>query len=58
MEHTVAADPTSDEGAFAMLAHILQLFSGFIGPLIFYLVKRDSRFVGFHALHLSGASWR
>jgi len=50
MEHTVATEPTPDERTMAMLAHILQLFSGFIAPLIIYLVKRDSRFVGFHAL--------
>jgi uncharacterized protein len=42
--------PTSDERTFAMLAHLLQLFGGFIAPLVIYLVKRDSRFVAFHAL--------
>jgi uncharacterized Tic20 family protein len=34
----------------AMLAELLQLFSWFIGPLIIFLVKRDSPFVRFHAL--------
>ena len=32
------------------LAHVLQLVGGFIAPLILLLVKRDSRFVSFHAL--------
>jgi uncharacterized membrane protein len=32
------------------LAHVLQLVGGFIAPLIIFLVKRDSRFVSFHAL--------
>ena len=34
----------------ALLAHILGIFSGFLAPLIFFLVKRDSKFVSFHAL--------
>ena len=34
-----------------MLAHVLAIFAGFLGPLIIYIVKRkESRFVGFHAL--------
>lgn len=33
-----------------MLVHILSIFSGFIAPLVFYLVKKDSPFVAFHAL--------
>jgi uncharacterized membrane protein len=36
----------------AMLVHVLAIFSGFIAPLIFYLVKRDSRFVSFHSLQV------
>jgi len=49
---TVAAPsaPTSDERTLAMLAHILQMFSWFIGPLVILLVKRESRFVSFHAI--------
>jgi len=42
--------PTEDERTFAMLAHVLQFFAGFIPPLVIYLVKRNSRFVAFHAL--------
>ncbi|WP_447640716.1 MULTISPECIES: DUF4870 domain-containing protein [Chitinophagaceae] len=33
--------PTNDECNLAMLAHILALFSYFLGPLIIYLVKKD-----------------
>jgi uncharacterized Tic20 family protein len=47
-EPTVAA--TSDERSMATLAHVLQLVGGFIAPLVILLVKRDSRFVSFHAL--------
>jgi len=50
MEPDIAAVPSPDERTFAMLAHILQLFTGFIGPLVIYIVKRESRFVAFHAL--------
>jgi len=42
--------PTQDERSMAMLVHIIGIFTGFIGPLIFYFVKRDSKFVSFHAL--------
>jgi uncharacterized Tic20 family protein len=42
--------PTEDERTMAFLAHLLQVFAGFIGPLIIYCVKQDSRFVRFHAL--------
>ena len=44
--------PTQDERTNALLVHILAIFSGFIAPLIFYLVKKDSRFVMFHALQV------
>jgi uncharacterized protein len=42
--------PTQDERTMAFLAHLLQAFTGFIGPLIIFCVKQDSRFVKFHAL--------
>jgi uncharacterized Tic20 family protein len=42
--------PSSEERTLAMLAELLQLFSWIVGPLIIYFVKRDSRFVRFHAL--------
>jgi uncharacterized protein len=41
---------TADERTMAMLAELLQLFSWMIGPLVIFLVKRDSPFVRFHAL--------
>jgi len=34
----------------ALLAHILQIFTSWIGPLIIYFVKRESKFVAFHAM--------
>jgi uncharacterized membrane protein len=34
----------------ATLAHALQLIGAWIAPLIIFLVKRESRFVSFHAL--------
>jgi uncharacterized Tic20 family protein len=40
----------SEERNLAMLAHVLQFFTGFIGPLIIFLVKRDSKFVRYHSL--------
>jgi uncharacterized membrane protein len=42
--------PTEDERTMAFLAHLLQVFTGFIAPLVIYCVKQDSRFVKFHAL--------
>lgn len=41
---------TPDERTMATLAHVLQLIGGWIAPLIIFFVKRDSRFVSFHAL--------
>jgi hypothetical protein len=43
-------EPMQDERSMAFLAHLLQVFTGFIAPLIIYCVKQDSRFVKFHAL--------
>ena len=35
----------------AMLAHLLQIFCGFLGPLVIFLVKKNqSKFVAYHAL--------
>lgn len=33
--------PTKDECNMGMLAHLLGIFSGFIGPLIIWLIKKD-----------------
>lgn len=48
--HTFLPAPTQDERTMAFLAHLLQVFTGFIAPLVIYCVKQDSRFVKFHAL--------
>ncbi|PYV15294.1 MAG: hypothetical protein DMG21_15465 [Acidobacteria bacterium] len=50
MESPDAVVPTPDDRTIAMLAHVLQIFSGLWPPLIIYLVKRKSQFVAFHAL--------
>jgi uncharacterized Tic20 family protein len=42
--------PTQDEKTMAMLAHVLQIFTWWIGPLVIFIVKQDSKFVRFHAL--------
>jgi len=42
---------SADDRTMAMLAYILGIFTGFLGPLILWLVKKDqSKFVGFHSL--------
>ena len=41
--------PTSDEKTMAILSHILALPTGFIAPLIIFLVKKDSPYVLAHA---------
>lgn len=45
-----AYQPISEEDkSLAMLCHLLGIFTGFIGPLILWLVKKDSSaFVGHH----------
>jgi uncharacterized membrane protein len=42
-------EATQDERTMATLAHALSIL-GFIAPLVIFLVKRQSRFVSFHAL--------
>ena len=37
-----SSDVKSDEKSMAMLAHLLGIFTGFLGPLIIWLVKKDS----------------
>ena len=40
-----------DERTMALLSYILGFFTGFLGPLVVYLLKKDqSRFVAYHAL--------
>ena len=45
-----AAQLTQDEKAYAGLAHALMMSTWWIGPLVIYLTKKESRFVRFHAL--------
>ncbi len=52
MATEVLSEPTADERTLAVLAHALQLISGFIAPLIILLVKRESKFVRFHSLQV------
>lgn len=33
--------PTKDDCTMAMLAHLLGIFLGFVGPLIIWLIKKD-----------------
>ena len=47
--------PSDEERTYALLSHILGIISGFIAPLVFFLMKRDSKFVSFHALQ--GLLW-
>ncbi len=44
------AETTQDERTMGTLAHVLQLVGGWIAPLIIFLIKRNSRFISFHAL--------
>jgi uncharacterized protein len=43
-------EPTLDERTMAILAHMLQIVGLWIAPLIIFVVKRESKFVSFHAL--------
>ena len=43
-------EPTQDERTMALMAHLLQIFTGFLGPLVIYFIRRQSRFVAFHSL--------
>jgi len=45
-----ATEPAQDERTMATLAHVLQVVAWWIAPLIIFLVKRESKFVSFHAL--------
>jgi uncharacterized Tic20 family protein len=45
----VGLEPMQDERTMASLAHGLSIL-GFLAPLVIFLLKRQSRFVSFHAL--------
>ena len=48
-----SVDPTGitqDDRTMAMLANLLAIVTGFLGPLIIYLIKKDqSKFVAYHS---------
>lgn len=46
------AETTSDDRTMAVLAHALQVFFGWLAPLIIFFVQRQSRFVAFHSLQV------
>lgn len=47
--HPVATAITDDDRTMAVLIHVLAIFTGFLGPLIVWLIKRDqSVFVDHH----------
>ena len=50
VEETESLAPSRDERTLAVLAHVLQFMTWWIGPLVIFLVRRESRFVSFHAL--------
>jgi uncharacterized membrane protein len=49
-ETAMLPEPTSDEKTMATLAQVLQIIGSWIAPLIIYLIKRESKFVSFHAM--------
>ncbi len=42
--------PAQDERTMALLAQVLQIVAWWIAPLVIFLIKRESKFVSFHAL--------
>ena len=49
--YNAAPDISQDDKTMAMLAYILGVFTGFLGPLVLWLIKKDqSKFVAYHAL--------
>lgn len=46
----LATGPSEEDKSLGMLSHLLAIFTGFLGPLILWLVKKDSSaFVAHHA---------
>jgi uncharacterized protein len=46
----VLPEPSPDEKTMATLAQVLQIVGSWIAPLIIYLIRRESKFVSFHAI--------
>jgi uncharacterized protein len=43
------AGPTEEEKTLGMLCHLLGILTGFVGPLILWLLKKDSsRYIDYH----------
>ena len=38
----IGPEPSKDDKMMGMLAHLLSIFLGFLGPLIIWLIKKDS----------------
>ena len=49
-EMALLPEPTADEKTMATLAQVLQIIGSWIAPLVIYLLRRESKFVSFHAL--------
>ncbi len=50
MNEIVQTGPTQDERNLAMLSHLLGIFTGFIGALVIWLIKKEeSAFIAEHA---------
>ena len=49
-KETAVEAPSQDERTMATLAHVLHLVGWWIAPLVIFAVKRQSKFVSFHAL--------
>jgi uncharacterized membrane protein len=49
MNEAITLAPSQDERTMAVLAHALQVVGWWIAPLIIFVLKRQSRFVAFHA---------
>jgi hypothetical protein len=48
---TGSSEITQDDKTMAMVAWLIGIVTGWVGPLIIYLVKKDqSKFVAYHAL--------
>lgn len=43
MNEIIEASPSKEECNLAMLAHLLGIFSGFVGALVLWLVKREDK---------------
>ena len=49
-EMAMLPEPSSDEKTMATLAQVLQIIGSWIAPLVIYLIRRESKFVSFHAM--------